>query len=374
MKPLKDFFHYTRSERNGALILLLLCIILMVAPRLFVLFPSSERIDFEEEMRLAEQLAQSSREEDGIPGTPAQLFEFDPNTATQEELQRLGLRERTVKSIVNYRSKGGQFRKKEDLKKIYTLAEEDYFRLEPYIRIASNDSYSNYNSYDKKEPKTYTLVAFDPNTATQEELLNLGLPKGVVTVMLRFREKGGKYRRKEDLKKIYILDEADYLRIEPYISIAGDGASIPTIALNIPQSYENERNISIDINKASAEEWQQLRGVGPAFSGKITRFREALGGFTSIEQVAETRGLPDSTFQKIRSRLRPSPVFRLIDVNAAPADVLSKHPYVDRRTAEAIVSYRQQHGAFRSADDLRKVYALPEGWVEKMKPYLDFGK
>lgn len=374
MKPLKDFFHYTRSERNGALILLLLCVILMVAPRLFVLFSSSERISFDEEMRLAEQLAQSSGEENGTPGTPVQLFEFDPNTATQEELQRLGLRERTVKSIVNYRSKGGQFRKKEDLKKIYTLAEEDYFRLEPYIRIASNDSYSNYNSYDKKEPKTYTLVAFDPNTATQEELLNLGLPKGVVTVMLRFREKGGKYRRKEDLKKIYILDEADYLRIEPYISIAGDGASIPTVALDIPQSYENERNISIDINKASAEEWQQLRGVGPAFSGKITRFREALGGFTSIEQVAETRGLPDSTFQKIRSQLRPSPVFRLIDINAAPADVLSKHPYIDRRMAEAIVSYRQQHGAFRSADDLRKVYALPEGWVEKMKPYLDFGK
>ncbi len=374
MKPLKDFFHYTRSERNGALILLLLCIILMVAPRLFVLFPSSERIDFEEEMRLAEQLAQSSREEDGTPGTPAQLFEFDPNTATQEELQRLGLRERTVKSIVNYRSKGGQFRKKEDLKKIYTLAEEDYFRLEPYIRIASNDSYSNYNSYDKKEPKTYTLVAFDPNTATQEELLNLGLPKGVVTVMLRFREKGGKYRRKEDLKKIYILDEADYLRIEPYINIAGDGTSIPTVALDIPKSYENERSISIDINKASAEEWQQLRGVGPAFSGKITRFREALGGFASVEQVAETRGLPDSTFQKIRSQLRPSPVYRLMDINAADAETMDKHPYIDRRTAEAIVSYRRQHGPFRSADDLRKVYALPEGWVEKMKPYLEFGK
>ena len=205
-------------------------------------------------------------------------------------------------------------------------------------------------------------------------MLSLGLPKGVVTVMLRFREKGGKYRRKEDLKKIYILDEADYLRIEPYISIAGDGASIPTVSLDIPKQYDIQKNISVDINKADAEAWEQLRGIGPAFSGKITRFREALGGFASVEQVAETRGLPDSTFQKIKMQLRPSPVFRLIDINTAPADVLSRHPYIDRRTAEAIVSYRQQHGAFRSTDDLRKVYALPEGWMEKMKPYLEFDK
>lgn len=375
MKPLKDFFHYTRSERNGALILLLLCLVLILMPRLYFLFGTSETIDFEEEMQLAEQLSQPA-EDAGEADVAAQLFEFDPNTATQEELQQLGLRDRTAKSIVNYRSKGGQFRKKEDLKKIYTLAEEDYLRLEPYIRIASksNYSYSDDYTYDKKAPKTYTLVPFDPNTATQEELLSLGLPKGVVTVIIRFREKGGKYRRKEDLKKIYILDEADYLRVEPYISIAGDAGAIPVVSLDIPKQYDNQKNISIDINQADAEAWQQLRGIGPAFSGKITRFREALGGFTSVEQVAETRGLPDSTFQKIKLQLRPSPVFRLIDINTATAEDLSKHPYTDRRTAEAIVSYRRQHGAFRSAEDLRKVYALPEGWIEKMKPYLEFGK
>lgn len=372
MNPLKDFFHYTRSERNGALILLFLCMALIVLPRLYFLFGASEAIDFEEEMQLAEQLSQPA-EEAGEADVAAQLFEFDPNTATQEELQQLGLRDRTAKSIVNYRSKGGQFRKKEDLKKIYTLAEEDYLRLEPYIRIASKNNYSDF-AYDKKDQKTYTLFPFDPNTATEEELLSLGLPKGVVKVMLRFRERGGKYRRKEDLKKIYILDEADYLRVEPYIHIAADAGAIPVVSLDIPQPYDNQKNITIDINNSDAEAWQQLRGIGPAFSGKITRFREALGGFVSVEQVAETRGLPDSTFQKIRLQLRPSPVFRLIDINAATAEDLSKHPYTDRRTAEVIVSYRRQHGPFRSVEDLSKVYALPEGWIEKMKPYLEFGK
>lgn len=374
MKPFKDFFHYTRTERNGAVVLLLLCLALVVMPRLFTLFSLPKQLDFEEEERLAGQLKPTTAPENDGMDASAQLFAFDPNTATLEELQQLGLRERVAKAIVNYRSKGGQFRKSEDLKKIYTLSEKDYLRLEPYIRIAATKGYSDYSN-DKKQPKTYSLFPFDPNTATEEELLRLGLPKGVVTVMLRFREKGGKYRRKEDLKKIYILGEEDYLRIEPYISIAGQQeGTIPVVSLDIPKAYDYQKNTVIDINKATAEEWQQLQGVGPAFSAKIVRFREALGGFTSIEQVAETRGLPDSTFQKIRLQLRHSPVFRLIDINSATAETLSRHPYMDRRTAEAIVSYRQKHGTFSSTEDLRKVYALPEGWIEKMRPYLEFGK
>ena len=144
---LLDFFHQVTRER---------------VERLFRGAP----FDFEEEMQLAEQLSQPA-EEAGEADVAAQLFEFDPNTATQEELQQLGFRDRTAKSIVNYRSKGGQFRKKEDLKKIYTLAEEDYLRLEPYIRIASKNNYSDSDyAYDKKDPKTYTLVPYDPNTAT----------------------------------------------------------------------------------------------------------------------------------------------------------------------------------------------------------------
>jgi competence ComEA-like helix-hairpin-helix protein len=369
MEPLKNFFHYTRSERNGAVVLLFLCIALALAPRLIPLFRPAPAIDFTEEEALAQMLPPVETEQDDAasPGRlPAQLFTFDPNTATKEELMQLGLRERVAGAIVNFRSKGGKFRKKEDLQKIYTLSEEDYLRLVAYIRIAGSETTRT------AEPQLFMLFPFDPNTANEAELRTLGLPENVVRAILRFREKGGKYRKKEDLQKIYTLSESDYLRLEPYITIEGAAASAPGTAEK-PASYEAPEPVLIDINQATQEEWQKLRGIGPTYAGRIVKQRDALGGFSSVEQVAETWGIPDSVFQSIRLQLRPSPILRPIAINTATAETLMAHPYIkQRRVAEAIVSYRNNHGPFRSADDLRKLQVLKPETVEKILPYVAF--
>lgn len=373
MEPLKNFFHYTRSERNGAVVLLILCIGLAFAPRLIPLLRSAPDIDFSEEEALAEMLlpVETEQEDATSPGTlPAQLFAFDPNTATKEELMQLGLRERVAGAIVNYRSKGGKFKKAQDLQKIYTLSEDDYRRLAPYIRVAGSGSPRS----DAAEPQVFLLFPFDPNTANEAELRTLGLPENVARAILRFREKGGKYRKKEDLQKIYTLSDTQYRRIEPYITIEETTSPPPSYTTaERPASYEKSESVVVDINQATQEEWQKLRGIGPGYSGRIIKRRDELGGFSSVEQVAETWGLPDSVFQSIRLQLRPSPVLRTIPINAATAEVLAAHPYIrQRRIAEAIVSYRNNHGPFRSADDLRKLQVLKPETVEKLLPYITF--
>lgn len=63
------------------------------------------------------------------------LFPFDPNTLDSVGFRRLGLREKTTAILLHWRNKGKVFRHKEELKKVYTLTEEDYQRIEPYIRI-----------------------------------------------------------------------------------------------------------------------------------------------------------------------------------------------------------------------------------------------
>ncbi len=367
MESLKNFFHYTRTERNGAVVLILLCIALAVAPRLIPLFTKAAPLDFREELAKADSL--TKEEEAGIAASNSAiaLFPFDPNTATKEDLVRLGLRERTANSIVNYRNKGGQFRKKEDLQKIYTLSEEDYLRVAPYIRIAAvADAGSK-----AMEKRSYTLFPFDPNTATEDELHALGLPENVVRAITRYREKGGKYRKKEDLQKIYTLSEENYRRIEPYIDI-NSGAPVPAVAPDMPAANDAPKTVIIDVNRASGEEWQGLRGIGPAYAARIVKFRDALGGFASVEQVAETRGLPDSTFQNIRLQLKHSPIFRPLVINQITSETLAAHPYIDRRSAEAVVAYRNNHGPFGSVDDLRKVYALKPEVLDKLAPYLVF--
>lgn len=368
---LQDYFYYTRTERNGALVLCLLSLVLILSPFLF----KSSTTQLESPDFKAHFVHFSNVEERPIQvNTQTRLFHFDPNTVTKEDMVQLGLSPKVAQTIENFRNKGGQFRRKEDLLKIYGMREADYQRLEPYIQVNSAGT-GNFSS----ERKPALLFSFDPNTSSKEDYIKLGLPEKTVATILKYREKGGKFRQKEDLKKIYGLKSKDYERLAPYIVIAAavpPDVQKPILLSEKPKSPDFTKQpsmpvtVTIDINQATAEEWQMLRGIGPAYAKRITNFREKLGGFSQVEQVKETFGLPDSTFQVIKSQLKSSPVFRKIAINHASVEELKAHPYIDARKAAAIVSYRQQHGAFRTLDDLRQMKALPTDWLEKMSPYL----
>ncbi|MEK7256097.1 MAG: helix-hairpin-helix domain-containing protein, partial [Bacteroidota bacterium] len=117
----------------------------------------------------------------------------------------------------------------------------------------------------------------------------------------------------------------------------------------------------------------KLKGIGTFYAKRIVNFREKLGGFYSIQQVGETFGLPDSTFQKIQPLLQASPVFRKIKVNAATLEELKSHPYFSNFQATVLFNYRQQHGNFTNLESLKKIAAAfkDSDW-ERLEPYLSF--
>ncbi|MEL7222270.1 MAG: helix-hairpin-helix domain-containing protein, partial [Bacteroidota bacterium] len=131
-------------------------------------------------------------------------------------------------------------------------------------------------------------------------------------------------------------------------------------------------SVIIDINQATATQWQELRGIGPAYSERIVNFRDKLGGFVSVAQVAETYGLPDSTFQAIYLQLRPSAIFRSLSINHLGVGELAAHPYLSQNNARAIVRYREEHGSYKNAEDLGKLYSLTEKVKKNIVPYLSF--
>ncbi len=209
---------------------------------------------------------------------------------------------------------------------------------------------------------TDTLFKFDPNNLEEEGLLRLGLAPWVVRNLVKYRKSGGVFRKKEDLRRIYGMTEKAFQRIEPY--------------LELPHTAEKRASrdtlLQVDINRASAEEWAYLPGIGPVLSQRIVRFREKLGGFVRIGQVGDTYGLPDSTFRKIEGRLVLSPLLSKLSLNEGSAEQLAAHPYLNRRQARAIVAYRSNHGPLRTAADLAKVGVLEDATIEKILPYLDF--
>ncbi len=129
--------------------------------------------------------------------------------------------------------------------------------------------------------------------------------------------------------------------------------------------------VIIDINKADTNAFISLPGIGSKLAQRIINFRTKLGGFYSVNQVKETFGLPDSTFSKIQRQLAYHGfTIQKINVNTASVDVLKAHPYIRYNLANAIVQYRNQHGAFGSVDDIKKIVLVNDSVYNKVQPYL----
>lgn len=367
----QSFFYFTRRERSGALVLIFFCLLVYLLPAWFESFRPPRAADFSTFQDALERMKQPPPSvADHPPENRYSLFYFDPNRASRDTLVELGLPVRTAENIINYRNKGGRFERVEDLKKMYTLREADYERLAPYVRISRSVSRQSAPPEESEEP--VTLFPFNPNEVSARDLRRLGLSERAAATFIRYREKGARFFKPADIGKVYGVTEADVKRLSPFVRLPeqrADDKEEPS-----PEGLQKKESTSplIDINRADAETWRRLYGIGPVLSARIVRFREKLGGFAGIEQVAETYGLPDSTFQSMRSRLIFSPITRPLAINRLDEAGLSDHPYIDRRLARAIVAYRIQNGPFKALTDLEKMYAMPEAVREKLKPYLSF--
>ena len=223
-----------------------------------------------------------------------ELFYFDPNTISAPEWKRLGLRDKTIKTIENYLSKGGHFNKPEDLQKIYGLHNDEYERLKTYVKIESTISRTNDDFVSSKS--------------------------------------------KDDIQ---------------------------------PAKTYATRYLVIDINTADTTSFISLPGIGSKLASRIVSFREKLGGFYSVDQIGETYGLPDSTFQKIKQYLKlDNPSIKKININTATVDEMKAHPYIKFSLANPIAAYRNEHGSFSKIEDIKKVMAVTDEIFKKIAPYL----
>ena len=65
---------------------------------------------------------------------------------------------------------------------------------------------------------------FDPNTLDGEGWIRLGVPEKAATNVIRYREKGGLFRKPEDIGKIYGMPDQLAAELQPYIQIEAQPA------------------------------------------------------------------------------------------------------------------------------------------------------
>lgn len=229
---------------------------------------------------------------------------------------------------------------------------------------------------------------FDPNTADLSTLLALGFSKRVADNLLRYRAKGGRIRKREDLRRIWGMDSLLYEAVAPRIDIAETGsASYPEKENHRSDYPEQERMafqsgkqpekavVKLDINAADSMAWLALPGIGPGYTRRILAFRQKLGGFYSVEQLQEVYGIDTL---RIRSLIEAGQlslqtgIFRRIPLATASFETLDAHPYISRNQARVILAYRQQHNGIRNAAEFRQIAVFSRSEADRILPYLDF--
>jgi len=150
-------------------------------------------------------------------------FNFDPNKISESDLSKMKLAPYIVKTISKYRNKGGVFKKKEDLKKIYGITDSIYTIIEPYIQIQEQTVYQpreTLSTISFIELNSATAEDLESNEASVKELGSHPLIEFKwAKVIVNFRKQHGNYSDINELSKIKIIKEADLEKIKPYLGI-----------------------------------------------------------------------------------------------------------------------------------------------------------
>ncbi len=311
---LRDYFSFNRRERNGLVVLLALLAVLVGfmeylhdtedAVPLSEVFREETVADsaVAKERERKSELAEPVYESPAKPAPHPDYFEFNPNRTPESAWMRLGLSAKQAGIIRNYLSKGGKFRKKEDLRKIYGLHPDQEAELEPWVRIPE-DSLEKEKQKDKKSK----------------------------------------------------IDSVSH--------------RLPYVSHKLPAGEQ------LELNTADSLGLLRLPCIGPVFAKRILGYRARLGGFVSAGQLMEVFGMDEERFSCMLAQIRIAPdSVKKLNINSATMDELRRHPYIPWKLANLIVNYRKQHGAYRSLDELKKLELMNEALFLKLEPYLSLNE
>ena len=239
-------------------------------------------------------------------------------------------------------------------------------------------------------PKLH-LFTFDPNTIDSANAILLGIPVKQVNTLIHYREKGGRFYKKEDILKLYGLDPVIANQLIPFIELKSTESISKWGSYtrndkgnNYESNYDDahkyktnnykESNYgpwlkmkkaaiswTIDVNEADANEWHNKTKLPMNIVHQIINYKNHLGGFTHPLQLKKVYGLADTTFQNLRPHLLVQKNFKPL-LNSSTmnfAQWKSLGIFEDQQIFE-ILKMRKQQGGQVSWRELVILFDLPE--------------
>ena len=180
-----------------------------------------------------------------------------------------------------------------------------------------NASHTPYVEDYRRQTRRVESFRFNPNTVSVEDLIRLGFSEKQARAIDNYRTKGGRFRRKADFAKSFVVADSVYRRLERYI--------------DIPR---------LDLNRADSAALDALPGIGPWFATRILEHRAELGGYSFPEQLLDIYRFDREKYDALSDLVFCSPPTPYA-LWSLPADSLRLHPYIRSwQAARSIVLFR----------------------------------
>ena len=352
----KEYFNFSRKDRNGILVLSAILLILVILNLTLDNIDLSQKSDFTE---IKQYFNEESLEKNDDNIIQQSLFKFDPNLITSEKLDSLLLPSKVKSNLLKYRNSGGKIFSPDDFKRIYGMNDSIFSVIKEFIVITDeqNGQTRNSKNYDNAIPEK-----FDPNVVSYTELVKIGFNQFQANNILEYRKKGGRINQPKDLLKIYGIDSQLYQRISGFVIIT-DITSNRTVNIIDGRS-------KVELNSCNSEDLIKLNGIGEVLASRIIKYRNLLDGFYSINQLLEVYGFPVETLHKIKAEIVVDTTqIKMIRLNFADFPEIRKNPYLKKEEINSILKYRSLNGPFNSLKQLDELNLIDSLTFVKITHY-----
>jgi competence protein ComEA len=367
-KLVKDFFQLTHQEIKGITALLFTMLLIFLLPRVYFKYKKPETSDDKAFLAWANTIENTDKslntsESETYSKQEISTEFFNPNTATYQEMKALGIDGKTANILLKFREKGATFYTKKDLLKVYGFTEALYSSLENKIVFAEKGQ----NNAIKTQTKSISHFVFDPNKATLEDLIANGMSNKTAQGLINFRKKGFVFKQKEDLKKVYGIDQKLYEILADFVIIT-DAIQVEEV---VTKTVKPAIVRIVDINTADTTELKTLKGIGSFYAKQIVKYREKLGGFNDVQQLKEIYRFDDEKYAAIENAisLGDKPIQK-ININTATFKELVNHPYILKDKTVDILNLKKEIGGFLKIEDLKSYHVLTNEEFDKLSPYI----
>lgn len=228
--------------------------------------------------------------------------------------------------------------------------------------------YADERKYPDYERKTIEYFSFDPNLTTKEEFIRLGFSEKQSDAIVNYRDKGAAFRTKADFAKVFVVSDAMFKKLEPWITLPEQIAAEETAAAAAVQEPEH---FLIELNRADTTELKRVKGIGSVLAKRIVEYREKLGGYYAVNQLLEINGIDEERFELIKPFfVVDASLLRKMDLNREEFKSVLKHPYFEYYIVKSIFEQKDKTGSFSSVEQIRENPLIYDDLYRKISPYL----